>query len=98
MNIHENIKTRFGIDINTLEIFIINDQTAICSKCHSRTNLLNEFPYKSYITQLCQCPNKKCKFIFLEQEDDYFSINYWLDESRLNNQNFLDERRSKALD
>lgn len=68
--------------MNNLEIFIMNDLPCYCSNCHSRADILEEFIWKGYPTQLCQCNNKNCRFVFIEQEDNYFTIDYWLDVSR----------------
>jgi len=82
MNIKEYIKYQYNIGITELETYIMSDQLPTCSKCYCRADIIKEFFWNKYQTQLCQCNNKECKFIFLEQEDDYFNIDYWLDESR----------------
>jgi len=82
MAIKENIKSKHNIDITELEIYIMYDQPPTCSRCYGRADIVEEFMLRNHSTQLCQCNNKDCRFIFLEQEDDYFNIDYWLDETR----------------
>ena len=77
-----DIQTKISLQIDELEIYIMYDQPPTCSRCYSRANILEEFTYNNFETQLCQCNNKDCMFIFLEQGDDYFSIDYWLNENR----------------
>ena len=82
MDRKEYIKSKYNVDITELEIYIMHDQPPTCSRCYGRADIIGEFILRKYSTQLCQCNNKECNFIFLEQEDDYFNINYWLDERR----------------
>ena len=82
MDINEYIESQHKVDITKLEIFIMYDQPPTCSKCYCRADILEDFIWNRYQTQLCQCNNKDCRFVFIEQEDDYFSIDYWMNESR----------------
>ena len=65
-----------------IDIFIMTDQPPSCDKCWARAEILAEFIMDELGTQLCRCNNINCGYIFLEQEDDYFSIDYWCSESR----------------
>jgi len=65
-----------------LDIFIMTEQPTTCSKCGTKAEILAEFTMDGLQTQLCRCRNTDCQFIFIEQEDDYFSIDYWYKESR----------------
>jgi hypothetical protein len=82
MNIKEYTKSQYNIDITELGIYIMYDQPPNCSLCYGRADIIEEFAWRNFSTQLCQCNNKECGFIFLEQEDDYFNIDYWLEETR----------------
>lgn len=84
MDIKEYIKSKYKVDITELEMCIMYDQPPTCTKCYARADILEELVWNNYQTQLCQCNNRDCGFIFIEQEDDYFSIDYWLDENRFN--------------
>lgn len=65
-----------------LDIYIMYDQPPTCAKCYKRVEILAEFTMDGFITQLCRCLNTNCGYLFLEQEDDYFSMDYWMDENR----------------
>ncbi|CAN5662103.1 hypothetical protein BH10BAC2_BH10BAC2_01900 [soil metagenome] len=77
-----DIQIKIGVQIKELEIYIMHDQQPSCPKCLSRSNILEEFIMNEFGTQLCKCNNPFCEFIFLEQEDDHFSSDYWINENR----------------
>jgi len=60
----------------------MTDQPPTCTRCYSRAEILAEFIMDNFGTQLCRCNNSSCRFMFLEQEDDYFNLQYWMDENR----------------
>ena len=82
MNIESAIFSKYGIRLNNLETFVMTDQPCYCSNCNGRTDILEELVWKGYTTHLCRCNNEDCRFVFIEQEDNYFTVNYWLEESR----------------
>ena len=70
------------MNIQELPIYIMTDQPPTCPKCWSRADIIKEFIFNDLNTQLCQCNSNSCCFSFLEQEDDYFSEEYWVDTFR----------------
>ena len=48
----------------------MTDQPVTCPICGSRVEIILEFEMDSLFAQLCSCPNKMCKYLFIEQEND----------------------------
>jgi hypothetical protein len=65
-----------------LDIYIMTDQPEERAKCYSRSEILAAFKLDNLSTVLCKCFNVDCGYMFLVQEDDYFSMDYWMDENR----------------
>lgn len=80
-NIELEIFNKHQIRLSNLDVFIMTDQPPCCSNCNKRADILEEFIWRGHLSQLCQCNNKNCSFVFVEQEDDYFNLNYWLGEN-----------------
>lgn len=64
-----------------LEIYIMTDESPTCTRCYSRAEILVEFVMDNFGTQLCKCNNNDYGFMFLEQQDDYFNLEYWMKEN-----------------
>ena len=53
-----------------MEIFIMTDQPINCPLCGIRVEIMYEFEMDALLSQLCECPNVKCRYVFIEQEDE----------------------------
>ncbi len=52
-----------------IEIFLMTEQPVTCPKCGARAEIMIEFKLDYLSTQLCNCSNAQCRFVFIEQED-----------------------------
>lgn len=52
----------------TMEIFVMTEQPITCPLCGTRVEIMYEFEMDALLSQLCKCPNIKCRYIFIEQE------------------------------
>jgi hypothetical protein len=57
-----------------LEIFLANDQPTTCPKCGSRTFIFFDLSHSISGTQIHECLDKGCKFIFVTEEDEEFFL------------------------
>lgn len=52
-----------------MDIFIMTGQPVICPLCGARAEIIREFKEDDLSVQLCKCPEKHCRYLFIEQED-----------------------------
>ena len=53
-----------------MDIFIMTDQPITCPLCGARAEIIYEFEMDELQSQLCECPNIECRFVFIIQEDE----------------------------
>ena len=53
-----------------MEIFIMTAQPITCPLCGTRGEIMYEFEMHGLLSQLCECTNVKCRYVFIEQEDE----------------------------
>jgi len=54
--------------------FLMNDQPATCPYCGSRTDIVFDLSHSMAKTQIHECPDKKCKTIFVMEDDEEFNL------------------------
>ena len=52
-----------------IEIFLMAEQPVTCPICGARAEIMVEFELDYLSSQLCNCSNAYCRFVFIEQED-----------------------------
>ena len=56
----------FGVDSDTLDRYILNDQPTTCGLCGART----DFEKITNVMQLHKCLNPDCGYKFIAEEDE----------------------------
>jgi len=52
-----------------IEIFLMTEQPVTCPICGARAGIMIEFEMDKLSSQLCNCSNGHCRFVFIQQED-----------------------------
>lgn len=55
-------------------VFLMNYQPATCPYCGSRTDIILNLSHSMAKTQIHECPDKKCKTIFVLEDHDEFNL------------------------
>ncbi len=55
-------------------IFLMNDQPTTCPYCGSTTNVIFDLSHSIAKTEIHECPDEKCKAIFVMDDDEAFNI------------------------
>lgn len=58
--------------IDFSEVIIYSDQPTTCPKCGLRSLIILDLSHTIEVTQLNKCPNQKCEFEFVMQNDEDF--------------------------
>jgi hypothetical protein len=67
---------------NDIPIYIMTDQPVSCPRCYRRADIIEEQLVEGVSRQLCKCSDAHCNFLFIEEQDDYFTLEYWMNEKR----------------
>ncbi len=59
-----------------LEIYLMNDQPFTCPHCGSRCEEIASFYHTKLKSGIQVCLNNKCKYVCMEEEDEYL-IKLW---------------------
>lgn len=62
-----------------LEMFFLSDQPTTCPKCGSRTIIIFDLAHSILGTQIHECPDEECNFIFATEEEEK-CILHWANE------------------
>jgi hypothetical protein len=52
-----------------IEIFLMTEQPVTCPICGARAEIIVEVEMDKLSSQLCECSNINCRFVFIQQED-----------------------------
>jgi hypothetical protein len=58
-----------------MDIFIMTDQAVTCPLCGARADIIREFKEDDLSSRLCQCPDKDCQYLCIEQEAFFLETN-----------------------